>query len=421
MAVESKPDLIAGKGAAVLKALKKLEDGRLTLSTGFPVRGFSGEIFIALSQHAAGSAVWDPESLQSLNFKDKEGAAFPGRPQSIHFSILRDLALVRMSGESESFQAPVFEPDDLLDFQELSFEEQLKSYLAGYPMGQLRQLEIWNIHPEDETAFRGITYIPEIMGTSGAPLISRKGSVSGILISGDGDALVSFARAPYLKTLLEEAEAGRAAGDAPGDSKGYWKRQLKSLVSEAEGGGLSAQKRLARLYSDSDEAVLQDMDKSRRWTAAAAGQGDPHSMLVLAQDHLNAESYRAALQLIRKAAEADHPAAMFHLSSLYIKGMEGVLEKSEEKSMLWLLKAAGSSYPQAVERLAELHIAGIIVSQDIERGLGMISFLAERNYAPAKKTLAELREEAPPAEDSKAAEGESSQRSRAACRPSLFQ
>ena len=417
LAAEASPESsshLRSKGP-VVKVLKKREEGGPVLSTGFPVRASSGEIFIALSLHAVEDIAQRPEAVGNIRLADKNGEAFPWQARDMFFSVFHDLALIKLSKRAGNYKGPVF---DLTDLREFDTADTITLHVPGFPLGQFKQLEIWNVRAEGEASLTGITYIPEILGTSGAPLINKEGAAAGVLISGDGAYTVSFAKAAHLKALLDRAAPGRGGGD----SQIPYPDQVNSLLAFAEKNeSPEAQSRLARLYADDKTSAFYNLDKSKQWRGKAAESGDTHSMIMLAKGHIEKEEHGEGMRLIRRAAEAEDPSAMFYLSHFYMTGAAGALEKSEEESMAWLIKSAGSSYPQAVERLAELHISGIMVPPDLERGLHILNFLAERGYAPAKETLSNLSGGASRPDDDSAKEAGAEQGAKAgACSPDLF-
>ncbi len=97
--------------------------------------------------------------------------------------------------------------------------------------------------------------------------------------------------------------------------------QLKTL---AEGGSPQAQMFLAKLYEGGHDGVAQNLGEARRWTARAAGAGDPTAMHNLALFYFRGEGgpqdVPAAAQWFKKAADRGVVDSQYNLGLLYQSG-----------------------------------------------------------------------------------------------------
>lgn len=114
------------------------------------------------------------------------------------------------------------------------------------------------------------------------------------------------------------------------------------LQRAAQQGHARAQHRLARLIARQHGALVRSLE------TAAAAQGVAESQAVLAQDKTGSD----ALDWLQRAAEQGQPGAQTRLGESLVHGAHG--RHDEESGLRWLVRAAESAWPPAVQALLAL-------------------------------------------------------------------
>jgi len=165
---------------------------------------------------------------------------------------------------------------------------------------------------------------------------------------GHGKAALEVATA-----LLEE---GMQAGSGRRCPSKEWPAKAHRLLVLAAGQGVEeAQMLLARWLLEGGRGVERDEEQAVRWYAAAAdqhGNSEAQAYMALCYElgDVVEEDLTKALAYYRKAAEQDHPEALFSLGehSTYF-----------EEARRWYGKAAAQGHANALWRLAGLYSTGI--------------------------------------------------------------
>lgn len=85
----------------------------------------------------------------------------------------------------------------------------------------------------------------------------------------------------------------------------------------AHAGGRDAMTALGGLLEAGDGVARARPDQARRWYTRAAGRGEPHAMVLLAEERLSANpADEQGLSLMRRAAALGHELAIRRLAAL---------------------------------------------------------------------------------------------------------
>jgi uncharacterized protein len=90
--------------------------------------------------------------------------------------------------------------------------------------------------------------------------------------------------------------------------------------------------------------------------------------------------------LMKSAAEAGLPLAMFNIGSFYLNGL-GV-QKDPEQAIKWLSAADEAGFPMAKVSLGSGYLFGQGVPKDVGRGIALLKQAADKGNASAASTLA---------------------------------
>lgn len=235
---------------------------------------------------------------------------------------------------------------------------------------------------------------------------------------GDVSAQLSLSDCYYNGTGVEEDhfEAVRWMRKAAeqGDSAAYWTlgvchyrddgvpvssnnkgEAVRWFKMAAERGHAKAQSWLADCYYNG-VGVLKDVRQAVVWFERAADLGDPDGQFGLAVCYLTGNGVRKspfeAIKLLRDAANQKHVGAQYYLGECYYAGSNGITidhteafrwfrkaaeygapaaqyrlgdcflhgygtEKSRNKAIIWYKAAANGGFPEAEEKLKELHVS----------------------------------------------------------------
>jgi uncharacterized protein len=176
--------------------------------------------------------------------------------------------------------------------------------------------------------------------------------------------------------------------------KGDYERALKYFNKASEDGNAVADWHLGHMYR-LGQGVSPDPAVAYSYYSRVAESYDPDEpdadRLKIAVDAqvflaryqrigvpaagIKSDPGSAARSYLRIASNYGHPAAMFALGDMNIKG-EGI-KKNPQQGMKWLMAAARKREPQAQAYLGELYLEGLVVKQDDTRALMWYILAAE--------------------------------------------
>jgi uncharacterized protein len=182
--------------------------------------------------------------------------------------------------------------------------------------------------------------------------------------------------------------------------KGDYGRALKYFTKASEDGNAVADWHLGHMYR-LGQGVAPDPAVAYSYYSRVAESYDPDEpdadrlkIAIDAQVYLaryqrigvpaagiKSDPSAAARSYLRIASNYGHPAAMFALGDMNIRG-EGV-KKNPQQGMKWLMAAARKREPQAQAYLGELYLEGLVVKQDDTRALMWYILAAE--VAPSQE------------------------------------
>lgn len=126
----------------------------------------------------------------------------------------------------------------------------------------------------------------------------------------------------------------------------------KLLLQSAEHDNAYAQYRLGKLYLDGADPIPKDVDKALTWLQKSAEQNNPFAQYTLGKLYLDGDEVKPDLlkaeELLRASAEQGNPYAAY----LYGCLMRDVYEAKEE-ALQWIQKAAESEHPGALYTLCQ--------------------------------------------------------------------
>lgn len=114
-----------------------------------------------------------------------------------------------------------------------------------------------------------------------------------------------------------------------------------------------------------------------------AKQNNPRAQIAFSENHLTAK--KQALLKLKKAAHADHTAAMLRLAmyELLDEGLEVDKIAGKESGIEWIKKAASKDDSRAQRLLSRMYYQGIGVTQDIANGKYWLEQAAKNGHAEA--------------------------------------
>jgi len=134
--------------------------------------------------------------------------------------------------------------------------------------------------------------------------------------------------------------------------------------------------------------VPQDIDEAEILLRKAAAAGEPNAMYylyyMLVRQARSVQDFREAFNLLNGAAEQDYPAALFELGSYYFWGQSVPVGRAGSgfprdyaKAAEYWKRAARYGVCEATGHLALLHFAGEGVEKDPRKGLALLTETAE--------------------------------------------
>lgn len=171
---------------------------------------------------------------------------------------------------------------------------------------------------------------------------------------------------------------------------------MARLIALADSGDAAAQTVLALNYLKG-EGVAGDDEAARRWSLAAASQGQPVAEYLLGTLYLEGQrDEKEAARWFLAAAAQGNIKAMHNLAIAYAQG-EGV-EKDPAASIRWFMRAAAQGYRDSEFDLAVLYERGLGVPQSARAALKWYRIAAAQGDAPSAARAAFLQEQMDPME-----------------------
>ena len=232
---------------------------------------------------------------------------------------------------------------------------------------------------------------------------------------GDVSAQLSLSDCYYNGTGVEEDhfEAVRWVRKAAeqGDSTAYWtlgicyyrddgvpvssnnkSEAVKWFKMAAERGHANAQSWLADCYYNG-VGVLKDVRQAVVWYERAADLGDPNGQFGLAICYLTGDGVRKspfeAIKLLRDAASQNHLGAQYYLGECYYAGLDGITIDHAE-AFSWFSKAAMHGAPDAQCRLGDCFLYGIGTEKNKNKAIIWYKAAAQGGFPEAEEKLKEL-------------------------------
>ena len=141
------------------------------------------------------------------------------------------------------------------------------------------------------------------------------------------------------------------------------------LLKHAEN-NFAIQYTIANIYRNS-KSNFYDWRESDKWFESiknAASNGNPQAQFELGNMYRNAigvpRDYEQALIWLNKAAEQNHPDALFILGNIHEQGVNGA-EKNLKKAAEYYRRAAENGNLTSMLRLASMYEKGDVISQDL--------------------------------------------------------
>jgi localization factor PodJL len=188
---------------------------------------------------------------------------------------------------------------------------------------------------------------------------------------------------------------GGRAGASPAAS-GVSRRQVAQtgmarVIALADNGNAAAQTVLAMDFLKGN-GVAGDDKAARRWSLAAAVQGQPVAQYLLGTLYLEGDKNESeAVRWFQAAADQGNIKAMHNLAIAYAEGL-GV-EKDPAQAVLWFVRAAQQGYRDSEFDLAVLYERGLGVPQSARVALKWYLIAGTRGDAPSAARAAFLKQQ----------------------------
>jgi localization factor PodJL len=191
-------------------------------------------------------------------------------------------------------------------------------------------------------------------------------------------------------TLFASGALSHAQSTAP-DNAGIARRHVAAnamarVIALADNGDATAQAMLALAYLRG-MGVAGDDAAARRWSMAAAQQGQPVAQYLLGTLELGHDA-AAAARWFRAAALQGNLKAMHNLAIAYAQG-QGVARDPVQAAQ-WFTRAAGQGYRDSAFDLAVLYERGLGVPQNAAAALKWYLIAAAQGDAPSAERASVL-------------------------------
>lgn len=165
------------------------------------------------------------------------------------------------------------------------------------------------------------------------------------------------------------------------------------LLRAAEHGLKEAHFALYQAYSsDTSETSEESQKKALEYLIRAAEQQHPEALFVLAQrlekDVEIEQNLGDAIELLKQSAEAGFAEAQGYLALKYLRG-EGI-EEDTSAGLEWLNKAVEQNEPIAQFLLSQILLEGELCDQNLQRGFELLQASAEQGFEHAQEMLQKL-------------------------------
>ena len=285
-----------------------------------------------------------------------------------------DLALLEIDSPSDTFlsikEEPVSEAEDLflLGYDEKSFHYTIKT-------GHLKQNDFYSHFP--------VNY-PYLMGTSGGPILSTEGQVTGVLFSAISNWSIS-SNADMLKHFIDGDKGVRCLSQNP---EQCMNSAMAIIYEKAKRSNVLAQHFLALMY-----AYEQNYEKAVHWLKLAAKQDFAPSLYNLAGHYRDGRgvepNYEKAVELFEKAAKQSFAPSMNSLAVMHLNGVG--MESNHKKAVELFEKAAKQGSTTATYNLAVMYLNGIAVDQDDKKAFQFFEEATKQGSNGAKHNLDMMR------------------------------
>jgi len=156
-------------------------------------------------------------------------------------------------------------------------------------------------------------------------------------------------------------------------------KAIEAYRMAAEGGNITAQRRLGNMYCYGD-GVDKDFNEAIRWFSLAANQDDTESEFNLANILCFSDNNKAideGIRLYSHSAEKGYAKSQYMLGLIYAYG--DLLTQSFEKAVFWLKKAADQGDTDAQYELGRLYLKGLGVEKNQKEAFRLISTSCEND------------------------------------------
>ena len=207
--------------------------------------------------------------------------------------------------------------------------------------------------------------------------------------------------------LIANGALGGTAGATPVATSSVSHRHvaqndMSRLMALADSGNATAQTVLAMDYLNG-RGVAGDNQAAKRWSLAAASQGQPLAQYLLGTLYLEGDKDEGeAVRWFRAAAGQGNVKAMHNLAIAYAEGL-GV-DKDPVQAVQWFVRAAEQGYRDSQFDLAVLYERGLGVPQSARSALKWYLIAAAHGDTPSADRAAFLKQQMDPAETKLAAD-----------------
>ncbi len=224
----------------------------------------------------------------------------------------------------------------------------------------------------------------------GAIELAKLWHLTGVRKNSTVDAFKLMMQAAKATDNRESREAIEYIGNAYLTGSGTEKNPklaAKWILKAAKSNSTSAMINISWLYK-TGKGIKKDKQLSAKWLKKALliGKDNIYSVAKQLENNSSLLSSARILNLYKIAAENGSVDAMYRMGLAYINGFGG-LTISTSKSVKWLKKAADKGHLRSLVKLANAHMIGLGVSQDLTQAYSMYKKAAEQGSAEAQYQL----------------------------------
>ena len=203
----------------------------------------------------------------------------------------------------------------------------------------------------------------------------------------------------FMMALLLQEEAKQAESEGEASNAQEVIQEIKDARKEARNARKEKRRETKKkgedtmVVSSKDDTSSEETDSAVFWLRKAAKEGHESAMVLLANNLIEEEdiiSKQEALKLYRKAADMDHPDALFNLGTLHFNGIEGVLESNEENSLPFFEKAASLGDEASLYWVGHCYLSGEggVTTRNSQQAMTYLQSAAEKGHVGAHYHLA---------------------------------